>query len=152
MIDAALALFLQQGLAINIGTRNARLEPHAAYAPAVRVEPDGTHLVVFVPVIGAAAVLADLAANGQAAIVFARPEDDRACQVKGVFVSAVEAAADDQSFVLAQWHGFLHQLELIGTPGESTRTWIAWPCVAIRLRVTALYSQTPGPDAGAPLS
>ena len=57
MIDAALALFLQQGLAINIGTRNARLEPHAAYAPAARVEPDGTHVVVFVPVIGAAAIL-----------------------------------------------------------------------------------------------
>jgi len=152
MIDAALALFLQQGLAINIGTRNARLEPHAAYAPAARVEPDGTHVVVFVPVIGAAAVLADLSANGQAAIVFARPEDDRACQVKGVFVSAAEARDDDQPFVLAQWHGFLRQLEIIGTPGESTRTWITWPCVAIRLRVTALYSQTPGPDAGAPLS
>ena len=56
------------------------------------MEPDGTHVVVFVPVIGATAVLADLEANGQAAIVFARPEDDRACQVKGVFVSAAKAA------------------------------------------------------------
>jgi hypothetical protein len=152
MIDADLARFLQQGLAINIGTRNARLEPNAAYAPAARVEPDGAHVVIYVPVVGAAAVLADLEANGQAAVVFARPEDDRACQVKGVFVSAGEAAADDQEFVQQQWHGFLHQLDIIGTPGESTRTWITWPCVAIRLRVTALYSQTPGPDAGAPLS
>lgn len=152
MIDAPLALFLQQGLAINIGTRNARLEPNAAYAPAALVEADGTHVVIYVPTIGAAAVLADLAANGQAAVVFARPEDDRACQVKGAFVSAREATPDEQPFVLAQWHGFLKQLEMIGTPGESTRTWIVWPCVAVRLRVTALYSQTPGPDAGAPLS
>lgn len=152
MIDAPLALFLQQGLAINIGTRNARLEPNAAYAPAVLVEADGTHVVVYVPTIGAAAVLADLAANGQAAVVFARPEDDRACQVKGVFVSAREATSDEQPFVQTQWQGFLKQLEIIGTPGESTRTWIVWPCVAVRLRVTALFSQTPGPDAGAPLS
>ena len=72
--------------------------------------------------------------------------------MKGVFVSAAQAAAEDQPVVLAQWHGFLRQLEIIGTPGESTRTWITWPCVAIRLRVTALYSQTPGPDAGAALS
>lgn len=152
MIDADLALFLQQGLAINIGTRNAALEPHAAYAPAVRVEADGTHLVVYVPVVGASAVLDDLADNGQAALVFARPEDDRACQVKGQFVSVRDATPEEQPFVQAQWHGFLRQLEAIGTPGESTRTWIIWPAVAIRMRVTALFSQTPGPDAGAPLS
>ncbi len=151
MIDAPLALFLQQGLAINIGTRNAQLEPNAAYAPAVHVEADGGHLVVYVPVVGAAAVLADLEANGQAALVFARPQDDRACQVKGEFVSVREATSEDQPLVEAQWSGFMRQMEIIGSPGESTRTWIIWPAVAIRLRVTALFSQTPGPDAGAPL-
>ena len=40
------------------------------------------------PTVGAGPILDDLQANGQAAIVFARPEDDRACQVKGTFVSA----------------------------------------------------------------
>ena len=29
MIDDSLAAFLQQGVAINVGTRNARLEPNA---------------------------------------------------------------------------------------------------------------------------
>ena len=71
MIDDALATFLQQGLGINLGTRDAALEPHAAYVPAARVEPGGTHLTVFVPAIGADEVLADLADNGQAAVVFA---------------------------------------------------------------------------------
>lgn len=151
MIDAELARFLQQGLAINIGTRNAHLEPSAAYAPAARVESDGRHLVVYVPVVGATAVLSDLADNGQAALVFARPEDDRACQVKGEFVSAHPATNEEHELVLAQWSAFMKQLEIIGSPGESTRSWIIWPAVAIRLRVTALFSQTPGPDAGAPL-
>ena len=32
-------------------------------------------------------VLSDLEANGQAALVFGRPTDDRACQVKGVFTA-----------------------------------------------------------------
>jgi len=152
MISSDLATFLEQGLAINIGTRNQRLEPNAAYCPAARVDAGGTRLTVFVPEIGAAAVLADLAANGQAAIVFARPEDDRACQVKGTFVSARPAAVDEQALVQAQWHGFMHQLDLIGTPGESTRTWTIWPCVAVQIAVTAVYSQTPGPDAGARVS
>ena len=47
------------------------------------------------PEVGADAVLADLEANGQAAVVFARPEDDRACQVKGTFVSARPATDDE---------------------------------------------------------
>lgn len=152
MIDEALATFLQQGIAINIGTRNERLEPNAAYAPAALVDADGTHVVVYVPTVGADLVLRDLAANGQAALVFARPEDDRACQVKGVFVSAREATDEEQPAVRAQWAGFMRQLEIIGTPGESERAWVIWPCVAIRLRVTALYSQTPGPDAGKALA
>lgn len=152
MIDADLALFLQQGVAINIGTRDAELAPHAAYAPAARVEADGTHVEIYVPVVGADAVLADLAHNGQAAVVFARPTDDRACQVKGTYVSHRPATDEDRPLVDAQWNGFMHQLEMIGTPGESTRTWVTWPAVAIRLRVTALFNQTPGPDAGARLS
>lgn len=152
MIDAELALFLQQGLAINIGTRDAALAPHAAYAPAAVVEPEGTHVVIYVPEVGAGPVLADLAHNGQAAVVFARPTDDRACQVKGTYVSHRPAGDDERPRVQAQWEGFLQQLEMIGTPGESTRTWMTWPCVAIRLRVTALFNQTPGPGAGARLS
>lgn len=152
MIAPELAQFLEQGLAINIGTRNARLEPNAAYCPAARVAADGLHLTVFVPEVGAAAVLADLADNGQAAVVFARPEDDRACQVKGTLVDTRPATGDEQALVQTQWRGFLRQLEMIGTPGESTRTWVIWPCVAVRLRVTALFSQTPGPDAGARLT
>ena len=151
MIDDALATFLQQGLAINIGTRNARLEPSAAYCPAAHVETGGTHLVVYVPAVGASDVLRDLADNGQAALVFARPQDDRACQVKGQVESVREATAEERPLVDAQYQGFMRQLEIIGSPGESTRSWITWPCVAVRVRVTALYTQTPGPDAGAPL-
>lgn len=152
MIDDALATFLQQGLGINLGTRDAALEPHASYVPAARVEPGGTHHTVFVPEVGAAEVLADLADNGQAALVFARPEDDRACQVKGVFEAAAPAGDADRAFIEAQYAGFMRQLEIIGAAGEHLRTWTTWPCVAVRVRVTALFSQTPGPDAGAPLS
>jgi hypothetical protein len=152
MIDAELAEFLQQGVGINIGTRNAALEPNASMAVAAAVESGGTHLVIYLPTVAAGPILDDLLANGQAAIVFARPQDDRACQVKGTFVSQRHATDDEHALVHAQWSAFLRQLDLVGTPGESTRTWITWPCVAVRLRVTALFSQTPGPDAGAALT
>jgi hypothetical protein len=152
MIDNALAAFLQEGVGIHIGTRNGVLHPNGARAIAVQVEPDGRHLVVYVARVAAARILPDLEANGQAAVGFGRPIDDRACQVKGVFVSVRDATEDERSRVSAQWDGFLSSLEKIGIPRAATRTWVTWPAVAIRLRVNALFNQTPGPGAGAPLA
>ena len=152
MLDKNLTEFLEQGVAIHIGTRNARLEPNGARVTAVRVEDEGRCLVAYIPKAATKSVLDDLQANGQAALSFARPADDRAVQVKGEFVSLRDAAVEEESFVVGQWQGFLKQLDLIGLPGAGTATWTMWPCVAVRIRVTALFSQTPGPDAGAVLT
>jgi hypothetical protein len=152
MLDESLAAFVQEGLAINIGTRNARLEPNGARVTAVRVDADRTTIVAYVPKVAAAPILADLKANGQGALGFARPSDDRACQVKGEFVEAWPATAADRRFVQAQLQGSVAQLGMVGIPPEALACWVTWPCVAIRLRITATFTQTPGPGAGAPLS
>jgi hypothetical protein len=151
MIDTELAAFLQEGIAIQLGTRNARLEPNGARVVAVTVEGDGRHLVAYVPDAAAPQVLPDLEANGQAALVFARPPDERACQVKGTFTSARPASEAERAGVLAQWDRWLDRLASIGVPRATLEPWITWPCTAIRLRVTAIFDQTPGPNAGAPL-
>ena len=52
----------------------------------------------------------------------------------------------------AQWDGFLGSLEQIGIPRVATRAWVTWPAVAIRLRATAVFNQTPGPGTGAPFT
>jgi hypothetical protein len=152
MIDAQLAAFLQEGLGIHIGTRDEALRPNGARAIAVQVEPGGVHLVVFVSSVAAARLMADLESNRQAAVSFGRPTDDRACQVKGTFIDARPAADEDRPLVAAQWDGFVSSLEQIGIPRAATRAWVTWPAVAIRLRATAVFNQTPGPDAGAPLA
>jgi hypothetical protein len=151
MLDRQLTEFLEQGLAIHIGTRDARLRPNGCVVTAVRVEDEGRHLVAFIPKSVTPAVFDDLRSNGQAAISFTRPSDDKAVQVKGEFVAVEDVSEPDQQFAMSQWEGFLRQLDLIGLPGKATATWTLWPCVAVRLRVTALFSQTPGPEAGAVL-
>jgi hypothetical protein len=151
MIDAELAAFLRDGLGIHIGTRNDQLEPNGARAAAVAVDADGLHVVLYLASVAATRVLADLRSNGQAAVVFARPTDDRACQVKGVFVSARDASDEERPFVAAQWDKFLDQLERIGIPRGVSEGWVTWPAVAIRLRATALFEQTPRPGTGEPL-
>lgn len=152
MIDTQLAAFLQEGVGIHIATRNASLEPNGTRALAVTVEDDGLHVVVYVTAVAAARIRPDLDANGQIAVGFGRPIDDRACQVKGVFIGARAATEAERPTVLAQWDGFLASLEQIGIPRAATKTWVTWPAVAIRLRANALFDQTPGPAAGAPIA
>ena len=54
---------------------------------------------------------------------------------------------------MGQWQSLLKELDMIGlAPLTSTSTWLMWPCVAVTLRVTAVFSQTPGPEAGAVLA
>jgi hypothetical protein len=151
MIGRDLAAFLQEGVGIHIGTRNGSLEPNGARALAVKVDDDGSHLEVFVAEVAAARVLPDLEANGQIAVDFGRPIDERACQVKGTCVGVRPATDRDRAIVMAQWDGFLASLEQIGIPRVASASWITWPAVAIRLKATALFEQTPGPAAGAPL-
>ena len=149
MIDTPLARFLEEGLGMHIGTRDAQLQPAGARAIAVTVEEDGTHLDVYVAEVAAVRILGNLTSNGQAALTFVRPVDDRACQVKGEFVSVRPAAAGERPQVAAQWDRFLAQLERIGIPRAATAGWITWPASVIRIRTTAIFDQTPGPTAGA---
>ena len=152
MIGPELAALLQGGLAIHVATRNDDLHPNGARAAAVMVDDDGMHLTVYVPDVAAARVLPDLEANGQAAVVFVRPTDDRACQIKGLFVGKRRARAAERSVVAAQWDALLARLEQIGIPRAVTQGWITWPAVAVRLRATAVFDQTPGAGAGAQIA
>src|SRR5215813_7651506 len=126
MIDRALAAFLQEGLGIHIGTRNGSFEPNGARAVAATVEDDGSHLIVYVQDLAAPRVLPDLEANGQAAVSFGRPIDERACQVKGVFRGARAASESERAMVQAQWDGYRACLEQIGIPRAATGTWPNW--------------------------
>lgn len=152
MIDSHLAAFLEGGVAIHLGTRSETLEPNGARAAAVRVGADGAELIVYIAETAAERLLPDLRSNGQAAVVFVRPTDDRACQVKGVFIDTRPAVEDERALVDAQWKGFAQQLESIGIPRGSSAGWVTWPALAIRLRATAVFNQTPGADAGAQLA
>jgi hypothetical protein len=148
MIDTHVARFLEEGLDIHIGTRNARLQPNGARAIAATVEGDGEQMVVYVATIAVARLLPDLESNGLAAVSFARATDDRACQVKGEVLDVRPATEADRQLMTAQLGGALEKLERIGIPPAMFEAWATWPAVAIRLRVTAVFDQTPGPKAG----
>jgi hypothetical protein len=107
---------------------------------------------VYLAEVAAARLLPDLSASRRGAVSFGRPIDDRACQVKGDFVSARAAEPHERALIQRQFEGFLDSLEHIGIPRAGAANWIVWPAVAIRLKTTAVFEQTPGPAAGTPLS
>lgn len=148
MIEPDLRAFLEGGVGIHIGTRTARLEPNGARALAVKVEEDRLHLIVYLAEVAARRVVPDLRANGAIAVGFARPVDERACQIKGIFVDVRPAAGDERRVIEEQWDGFRANLERIGIPRIGTSGWPVWPAMAIRFRATTIFEQTPGPDAG----
>jgi hypothetical protein len=94
-------------------------------------------------------VLSDLEGNAQAAIVFARPPDERACQLKGTYAGSRAATDDERQLVSAQWDRWLDRLASVGYSREMFEHWTAWPCIAIRIHVNAIFNQTPRPGAGA---
>ena len=146
-----MAAFIQEGLPTHIATRNALLEPSGARVTAVTVDDDLEHVTVYVPVVIAPPLLDDLRANGQVAVVLARPADERSCQVKGVFVDSWTPSAEEQAIIARQWEQCLRALEVVGYPRAAPANWSMMPCVAVRFRAEALFSQTPGPGAGARL-
>jgi hypothetical protein len=148
MISGDVAAFLQQGLSLHIGVRNERLQPEGARAVAARLDHDRRHLVVYIAQVAADRILPHLEDNGHAAVAFARPVDDRACQVKGTVVEVRRATDDEREYVLGQWNGLLDQLEQIGIPRRVSTGWATWPAIAIRLKITAVFDQTPGSQAG----
>lgn len=151
MIGPDLGRFLEEGLAIHVGTRDARLRPNGARAAAATVAGGGRELIVYIPDVAVRRLLPDLESNGHAAVVFCRPVDERACQIKGLFRNARAATSAERALVQAQWDGFLAQLERIGIPRAVSARWVTWPATAVTLAVTELFDQTPGPRAGTPL-
>lgn len=151
MIDSELAAFLQSGLSMVVGTRDADLRPEVARAVGLRVEAEGAEATVFVPVSTGADTLANLEANGRIALTCSRPADHRTLQLKGAVLEIRAADERDRGDIERYRQELAGVLGYVGVPPRLTGRVQAWPCHAVRFRVEALFQQTPGPDAGAAL-
>lgn len=152
MIDAELEAFVEGGQSIHISTRDAEGRPQGVRGVAARVDAASGHVDVYIASAAYERLREPLEASRLAAMVFCRPTDDRACQLKGTFVGVRTAEASEQAFAFAQWDGFMAALEGIGISRRLADGWARWPAQVVRVKVTAVFDQTPGPQAGAQLS
>jgi hypothetical protein len=147
-IPEDLVEFLESGVSILVGTRDADLRPEAARGFAVVVEPDRRRLRVHLLEKGSERTVANLKANGEVSVAFSRPVDHVSVQAKGKCVEVRPGGEPDRAAVERYRAAYVEGLYVIGMPRGLTKRMRTWPCVAFTVEIEALFSQTPGPSAG----
>jgi hypothetical protein len=140
--------FLESGVSILVGTRDAALRPACMRAMGVRIDGAASMLTLHLPEGTAARTLANLRDNKMIAITFSRPTNNRSIQLKGICTDLRPSRDEERTVVECYRAAFLEQLEIIGLPRAVSRRMASWPSVAAVVRVTDIFVQTPGPGAG----
>jgi hypothetical protein len=151
VITDELARFLESGISVLVGTRDAGLRPQSTRGVGLRVEPGGEEATVFLPAASAAAARANLEENGRIAVCVSRALDNRAVQLKGRVVAVAAGDAAARALVDRYRDELARNLAVIGLPPRVTLRLVNWPVHAVRFQVESVFVQTPGPGAGAPL-
>ncbi|CAG0973393.1 hypothetical protein PLCT2_01484 [Planctomycetaceae bacterium] len=123
--------------------------PDCVLAAGVRVERDRKHVTVFLHEGISAQSLANLKDNGKIAVTLEHLPDHQAIQIKGTASRVAKANQRDIADATRFHSGFVKEIEYVGVAPRVSRRLAFLPCVAVTLRVEAIFEQTPGPKAGA---
>lgn len=139
--------FIASPVMIIIGTRDSANRPAVGRAVGARVVDAGTVEFLY-SAWQWPETHRNLAANGEAALTFARPADYVAYQLKGN--ARLRAATPADQALTSRYQADIHAMFAgLGLPAELVAPWLAdRELAAARLRVRELYVQTPGPSAG----
>lgn len=152
MITAETAAHLQSGCSLIVGTVAADGEPHATRGWGIEVLPGEPPRLRVLLDAADTAILDDLAHGGAVAITGTDVPTLRSVQLKGRAVSLEPASEADDELAATFCEEFFAALYLTdGTPRHLPERLVPSRYVACVIAVVALFDQTPGPGAGAPL-
>ncbi len=154
--DAAIALsaeqiaFVEGEVTMYVGATAANQSPLIARAIGCRVEADG-QVTVFLHAQRAAALIAAVRANGNAAVVFAKPSTHQSLQLKSRTAEIMPISAEDGAFIARYRERIIGHIAALGYAPSVLSTFFsldADDAIALRLTPCAAFDQTPGPNAG----
>lgn len=148
--DADRAVFMQSGVSMSLGARDARLRPSVTRGVGCRVLPGG-EVRLFVNGPQAGTLLDDIATTGQVAVVFSDIVSHRTLQLKAIDARVQALDVDDHAAVDAYAHAFAAIIVGYGYPATIPQAILHAPAadrVAIVCRPHEGFEQTPGPQAG----
>ena len=140
---------------MHAGTRDAKLVPAHHVLGALRVDDDRRTVTVVVCGPTAVGLRENLADNGQIAVTFGHQPSHETYQLKGKALEVRDATDADIAMVKAWLEAMkVHDRDDLGAPPEQLAVYdhvILRGAVTVRLRVDAVFDQTPGPKAGQPV-
>lgn len=151
LIDGELADFLQSGVSVHAASRDATNIPNLVRGLGCRVSADRRRVTIFLAASQCGRMLEDFAANGAIAFVASRPSTHRTVQLKGADAKAGVPAPGDERLVDAQREAFLRDLLKMGYDESLPRALLGgdWAdVVTVSFTPSAVFAQTPGPNAG----
>lgn len=146
--------FLESGVSITAGSRDARCVPSMARVLACRVDDDGSTVRLWLARNQSEQLRLDCRNNDCIAVVFSQPTTHRTLQVKGNNVAEAPAKTPAATLVDEHRMTFGNELEQVGHNRCFTDalTAVTGELVMVQFTVLELYDQTPGPDAGRKLA
>lgn len=152
MISVELAEFIESGISVLVGSRDARLRPDCLRAAGAFADPALGELTVVLPKATSERTLANLRGNGRIAVTVTRAVDHRSLQLKGAVVEIRESTESERARIERYLEALALDWGMVGVPRKATLALNYWPSYTVRLAVESLFEQTPGPDAGARIS
>ena len=140
--------FVDEGMAVLVGSVNAKGVPACCRAIALTSDDSLATLTVYVPMSTSHETLANVATTRRLAVVATHLIDHCSIQMKGKAGTARLAREDEAPLVRRRFDQFFDILNSIGIPYRVTRAVAWWPAFAIDMKVEEIYEQTPGPKAG----
>ena len=153
VLPAHLAAFLQGGVAATLGARGADGRPIVGAGVACRVR-DMTDVRVLVSRSMNASLIEAIENGSAVAATFSRARDHRSIQLKAMRASVRETAPDDFSEAERQCALLADELVELGYSRIQAHAYAlrgAQDLVSLEFRPERVFTQTPGPGAGAEL-
>lgn len=154
LIDDELASFMQGGRSLNLASRGAGMIPSVARATGCRVTDGGRTVRMLVSQQQCAQLLAHVRETGMLAAVVSEPSSHQTYQLKSAAARIEQPCSEDLAMVADCRDRFCAGLERLGYPPVMIRTFLNCPdedIVAVVFEPDAVFSQTPGSNAGCTL-
>lgn len=150
-LSAQMNSFITSGLSITASARDSRLIPSICRILACTTHQQGALVRLFLVKSQALQLLRDIAANGRIAVVFNQPSSHRTLQIKGINAHETAVLDTDLAAITAGCKGFADNVLLLGFDYAFSRAFQHYTLpdlTAIDFTLSALFEQSPGPDAG----
>lgn len=150
MISPELAEFLRGPFIHVLGSRDEALRGTCTYAFGAEVDEAAETITVFVPDALLGTTIANLEANGEAALLTGITIAHDTRQVKGTYLGSRPTTEREQALQDTHLERLLENYRPI-LGDQTDRYWCRFPLhpsTAVTIQIAEAFDQTPGPNAG----